>query len=213
MSNIDPTMTRTAAVPDGYMRNSLGHLVPKESVKPLDLLRDDLVMQIVGKAIDLQLTMQNFKAEVQDDIAAFVQLSAEQYDCHLGGDKGNVTLSSYDGNYKILRANADSIVFDEKLLVAKELIDQCIHRWAADSGPEIRALIEQAFQTDKQGKISTGRVLSLTKLAFDDAQWQQAMTAIRDSITVAGSKSYFRIYQRTGRDGTWEPVALDLAVL
>ena len=50
--------------------------------------------------------------------------------------KGNVTLTSYDGKYKIQRAIAEYLHFDERLQVAKELIDD---RYTPNSGnPDAR---------------------------------------------------------------------------
>lgn len=199
--------------PEGFMTNAQGHLVPVEKVKPIDKLRDDLVLSIVKKARDQQDELRKFKLEVESEIAALVSISAEQYECKLGGEKGNVTLTSYDGRYKVLRANSDNITFDERLLAAKELIDECIRRWSAGTSPEIRALIQGAFQTDKAGKINTGRVLSLNKLDIQDEQWLAAMDAIRDSVTVHSSKLYFRIYKRIGNSKKWAPIPLDIAAL
>lgn len=200
-----------STVPEGYMRNAQGHLVPREMVKPIDLARDDLVRSIVQGALELQPVLTAFKTAVMGDIAAFVEMSAEQYGAKVGGAKGNVTLVSFDGRYKILRANADHLMFDERLIAAKDLIDSCVSRWTEGARAEVKALIDHAFQADKTGKISTARVLGLTKLNIDDAVWQQAMRAIRDSIQIAGSKLYVRIYERIGDSEDWRQISLDLA--
>jgi hypothetical protein len=201
-----------SAIPEGYLKNQSGHLVPKELVSEIDLVRDDLVLEIVEKAQDLRAKMVSFKQEVFDDIAAFIELSGEKYNLHIGGNKGNVTLLSFDGRYKIQRTIAEHMVFDERLQVAKELIDQCIHSWSEGSSANIRALIEHAFQVDKQGKISTARVLGLRRLDINDGAWVNAMDAISDSMQITGTKAYVRIYKRVG-ENAWQPIALDLAAL
>ncbi len=66
-----------------------------------------------------QQSLRDFKALVFGDIAAFVQLSAEQYEVNIGGAKGNLTLFSFDGKYKVVRQCQDSIRFDERLQAAK----------------------------------------------------------------------------------------------
>src|SRR5690606_7157805 len=118
---------------DQYKTNGQGHLVPIETIAQIDLARDELVMEIVAKAKALQQDMRKFKEQMMDDIAAFVSLSAEKYGANIGGKKGNITLSSYDGKYRVSRRIADSITFDERLHVAKELIDKCILRWSEGS--------------------------------------------------------------------------------
>lgn len=198
---------------DQFRRNAKGHLVPVDQIKDIDRLRDDLVQEVIGKVTALQEEMRRVKAQISTEVEAFLELSAREYDTNYGGKKGNVTLSSFDGQYRIVRAVADHLAFDERLQVAKELIDQCIHEWTAGSSSEVQALVEHAFQTDSAGKISTARVLGLRSLNIKNEKWQQAMQAIMDSIQVTGSKSYLRFYERQGEDGAYRQISLDVAAL
>ena len=203
----------TAPIPVGYMINNQGHLVPDDIVKPIDRQRHEIVAEIIKKALVLQDQIKVFKHNCLGDLQAFIDLSAEHYDTKMGGMKGNVTLTSYDGKYKIQRAVGEYITFDERLQVAKELIDKCIHRWSQGARSEIRVLVQDAFQTDKQGKINTSRVLGLKRLDIKDEEWQQAMQAITDSIQIISSKTYVRLYERMGDSDSWQPIPLDIAAL
>lgn len=196
-----------------YRTNALGHLVPTESIKPIDLLRDDTVTRLISKAKEAQTVLRGFKSETLSDIAAFLDISAAQYNTKLGGKKGNLSLTSFDGKYKVLLAVSDSIFFDERIHIAKSLIDECIHAWTADSNHQIRALIDHAFQTDKEGKINTGRVFSLMRLKIDDKKWNKAMEALKDSIQLKGSSQYLRFYERVGNTDQYDQLSLDLAGL
>jgi len=200
------------AIPEGFMQDAQGRLVPLKMVKDVDKTRDALVREIVGRAIALRLAMKGFRDDAMGDLAAFAELSAEQYGAKVGGNKGNLTLTSYDGAYKIQRQVSETLVFDERLQAAKALIDECITEWTEGSRDEIRALINDAFQVDKEGRINTGRVLSLRRLKIDDERWHRAMQAVSDSLQVAGSKAYIRVYARR-EDGKYEAIALDLAAL
>lgn len=205
-------MSNENAIPPGYMRNGMGHLVPSDLVSEIDKTRNSLVMEIVSKANDLRDLMKDFKDEAFGDIQAFIELSAEKYGAKLGGNKGNVTLYSFDGRYQLKLSQADVKIFDERLHAAKELVDSCIHRWTEGSRAEIKALVEHAFQTDKEGKISIGRIYTLMQLDIDDEEWQRAMQALRDSMQVVSTKAYLRIYQRNN-DGKYEQMPLDIAGL
>lgn len=198
-------------IPDGYRQAADGTLVPIAKIKPIDLARDALVQEIVEKARDLNGIMTDFKNDTLADIAAFVQLSAEQYGAKLGGEKGNVTLYSFDGKYKIQRAMSENIVFDERLQAAKALIDACINKWSEGINDNIHVLVNDAFRVDKEGKISTGRVLGLRRLNIVDNEWQAAMNAISESLQVIGTKAYIRIYERNGEGDKYVPLSLDLA--
>ena len=206
-------MTTKPEIPAGYWQDAKGNLVPEAMIKPIDRARNDLTHELAAAAAAMQGALRELKTRVFDDINAFVNLSAEQYGVNWGGKKGNVTLYSFDGKYKIQVAVADRLVFDERLQAAKELIDQCIHAWAQDSRDEIKALINDAFQTDKEGRINTGRVLGLRRLDIRDSRWLMAMTAISESAQVVGSKEYVRFYERVGNSDQYVPVNLSIAAV
>ena len=197
------------------MRDSAGRLVPLELIKPIDLERDKLVREIVAAAQALNAAMRQFKGKTFGDIGAFVELSLEQYGIvsQRGKGKGNVTLSSFDGRYKVQHAVAEYIRFDERLIAAKQLIDECISEWSSDARPEIHALIGSAFQVDKAGNINTARVLALRRVAIDDERWQTAMRAIGEAIQVVGSKAYVRVYERIGDSDQYRAIPLDVAAV
>lgn len=198
-------------VPEGYKEDAKGNLVPIAKIKDIDLARDDLVHEIVQEATELHVLLADFKNHVFGNIAAFVQMSGEQYGAKLGGHKGNVTLTSYDGRYKIQRAYAETLVFDERLQAAKALIDECINRWTDGVNDNIRVLVNGAFEVDKEGNINTTKVLSLRQYKIDDVEWKKAMDAISESLRVAGTKAYVRIYKRVGDSDEYVPISLDLA--
>jgi hypothetical protein len=207
---LTPEKPAAAPAPAGYMQDGAGRLVPLETIKPIDLERDKLVLELVAHAKALSQQIRAFKTQAFGDIDAFCDLSAEMYGVKRGGNKGNVCLFSFDQKYKVLRAIAEYISFDERLQTAKVLVDECIHEWAADSRPELQALINQAFQVDKAGKINTGRVLALRRLEIDDPRWQLAMKAISEAVQVIGSKTYVRVFERIS-SGEYVPIALDVA--
>ena len=101
------------------MQDAQGRLVPEGSVKEVDKARDSLVREIAGRAMALQKVMAAFRDDVMGDVAAFVSLSAEQYGAKVGGNKGNLTLTSYDGRFKVQRQVSETLVFDERLQAAK----------------------------------------------------------------------------------------------
>lgn len=203
-------MSNDLEVPHGFKQDAKGRLIPVAQIKAIEIERDDLTQALIEQAKVMQAQMKVFKQQAFADVAAFVQLSAEQYDIQIGGNKGNITLMSFNGQYKIVRQNQDSIRFDERLSAAKALIDECIQSWSEGSSNYIKILVNDAFQVDKEGKISTGRVLGLRRHDIPDERWQKAMQAISDSIMVTDSKNYIRFYERDN-NGKYQPISLDFA--
>lgn len=197
-----------------YMKNAQGHLVPIDKIKPVDLERDALVNELVSRAKNIRTLLTNFKGRAFADIGAFVQLSAEQYGAKVGGKKGNVQLLTFDGRLKVQLAVQDNISFDERLIAAKQLIDECLRDWTERAGvAELQVVVSETFRVDRAGNIRTAAVLALRRYDIKDARWLRAMDAISDALQVTGTSSYIRVYERIGDSEQWSPISLDLAVV
>lgn len=194
-----------------YMFDAKGGLKPVDLIKPADKLIDEQVRKIFGFALALSEQVARFKGHTFDDLGDLDAMLAQEYGVKLGGAKGNKTYLTHDGLYKIEIRVSDLMTFGPELQVAKTLIDECLNEWAADSRPEIRAIVTRAFNTDKEGQINRSEIFMLLRLEIDDARWQEAMRAIRDAIRVIGSKTYMRFSKRAAFDAAWETITIDLA--
>ena len=200
-------------VPEGMRVNAEGHFVPETSIREQDLLRDQLVMELVPSAISLSQAMAAYKAKALAEISDLIEIAAERYGAKLGGKKGNVSLVSFDGRYKIQRAYREVVAFTEEIEAAKALIDSCIVRWSEGANDNIRAVVSQAFRKNRNGEISTGKVLDLMRMEIDDEEWNRAMEALRDALKSNGTAVYIRVYERIGTTDQYKPISLDIASL
>ncbi len=196
-----------------YMEDAHGRQVPVSMIKKFDLKRHDLVCSIMQRAFAERERLAEFKQQVWEEIQSFVDESAKDSGAKkLGGKKGNITLTSFDGRYKLIVAVNDGILFNEKLQIAKQLIDECIGKWSKNARPELKVLVDDAFNVGKNGLVSTGKVLGLRRLNITDATWRRAMDAITESIQVVSSKTYMRFYERQD-DESYKQIPLDVASL
>ena len=194
-----------------HMESSQGHLVPVDRVDPVDKLRDDTVREIVCRAKELSGSLRDERAKMLDSVAAMVAIAGEEYGAKIGGEKGNVTLHSFDGKMKVQRAMQDRITFDERLQAARALINECLRDWSEGANANLRAIVDAAWETDKDGNVSTSRILGLRAIkGMDDARWEQAMKALTDSMQVVYSKSFIRVYEKD-QHGEFQPIPLDIA--
>lgn len=194
-----------------YMRDVKGALMPLDLVRAQDQLMDETVRKIAGFGIALSEQLRRFKQHTFDDIGAMDAILEQEYGAASGGAKGNKTLTTFDGLFKVQVQVSDRIAFGPELQVAKSLIDECLNEWSAGSRPEIRAIVTRAFNTDKEGKINRAEIFMLLRLEIEDPRWREAMRAIRDAMHIEGSQTYVRLYRRDSADAPWQPVTLDLA--
>lgn len=194
-----------------YMADAKGSLVPVEAIKPADRLEDEVVRKIMVFASSLSDQISRFRGHTMTDLGEFDALLQQEYNATKGGPKGNRTYQTFDGLKKVTIQIADFVDFGPQLQVAKRLLDECLTEWAADSRPEIRAVITRAFNTDKEGKVNRSEIFMLLRLDIEDPRWQDAMRAIREAMRITGSKEYVRFYERASITDGWRAVTIDMA--
>ena len=197
---------------EGFMTNSKGHLVPVELVSDYDKAKDELIRTMTSKASVIQKNLKDFKLNSLGDLYAFMELAFEKYGAKKRELK-NFSLTSFDGSLRIEITVADFLTFDEQLQAAKSLVDECLIEWTKNADSKIISLVNQAFEVDKEGSISPAKVLPLLRLKIDDERWDQAMKAVKESLTIQYSKKYIRFKKRVGIEGKWEPIPLNIADL
>lgn len=207
------------SIPDGrreidgniYMGDGRGGWQPLETIKPQHMLEDETVRKIVSYGLPLSEQVKRFKAHTFDDIGAFEAILAQEYDARIGGKKGNKTLMSVDQLYKVEVRVSDRIDFGPELQTAKQLFDECLNEWSAEARAELRGLVTDAFNTDKQGQINRALIFMLLRRDSTDPRWKRGQDAIRDAMRTVGSKTYVRCWHRAAHDVPWEPITIDLA--
>lgn len=200
----------TNPIPEGFLQNAKGDLVKVENIKQVDLLRDELVKQIVAKAEPLAKNLKTFKDNTFSEINAFIEQSINEYGTTFKGKKGNIQLLTVDGKFKVEKAVQDRIAFDERLQAAKLLVDECLTEWSEGANTNLTIIVKDAFQVDKKGNIRVGSILSLRRYEISDERWKRAMQAISDAVQVLDSKTYIRLYERDD-NGVYRLIPLDIA--
>lgn len=203
-------MSDTNEVPEGYMKDGIGRLVPIERVSEIDKLKNQVASDLAQQAIAISKQLALFKRTALDDVRDLVQIAAEKYGSKIGGIKGNVSVVSYDGRYKITRTLSETVEFGLEVEAAKALFDEYIEH-ALDGAPAAAVeLIKIAFRTKRDGKLRTSELLRLLSYEIDHPLWHKACAALRDSMTSSGVTVYIRVYERIKDSDKYRPVPLDI---
>lgn len=124
-----------------YMPDAKGNLVPRDLVAAQTQLEDETVRKIMSHARDLSSQIGRFRGHTMTDLGELDALIAQEYGLTKGGPKGNRTYQTFDGCQKIEVRVSDFIDFGPELQVSKALVDECLTEWAAESRPEIQAIV------------------------------------------------------------------------
>ncbi|HCH3753739.1 TPA: DUF3164 family protein [Vibrio parahaemolyticus] len=202
-------------IPEGWKLDRKGRLVQESDIDAYDIEMDAFVMKHINKALEIQAMMREFKEEVYADCLAFQELVAEKYDTKIGGKKGGVSFTSFDGKKQIRICVQDRFIFGPELKVAEQLMKECANDWSENARSELKRIIHGLFETDKEGSISVKKVIDFRnqyKNVSEDTRWVKAMEAIDDAQKVVSSKSYLNFKERNGED-KYLNIPLDIAKL
>ena len=186
-----------------------GSKVPETYVDKVDKKRDALVERTIKKIENANLRLKQLKEKIEMEVDRFLDGIAEQY----GEDwKGNALLRNFDQSKEVQIKYGQTIGFDERLQVARQLIDRCIEKWSEGSDMKIRMLVNQAFKVDKKGQLDAKLILSLRQIKIKDNEWKQAMELIADSVKIENRRKYF-IFKRKDVNGEWQTISMNFSYL
>jgi len=191
-------------LPEGYRKNAQGHLVPEDIIPPLDKIRDDLVREGFKKAEETAAAVAAFRDWAADAARSYMGLAEQEYSVSLGGTKGNLTLTSYDGTKRWTLAVSDTLSLEsEEMALAMKLINECISKWSDGSNPGLVKLVMEAFRPGKNGQLSAAKVWPLLRYEIDDETWKKAMELVKKGARPDQTREYLRFHVRSS-DGSWQ---------
>ena len=195
----------------GNWIDAAGQSVPVEYIDPVRKQRDRVVEKQIRQAFLLQERMRKFKAGAQEGISKYVAWLVEKKGAKAISKGGNLQLTGFSGDKQILIKVNKLINFDERLTLAKELLDDCFERWAEGGNENLKVAVFAAFKVDQKGNLNVQQILGLRDWKIKDKTWDKAMDLITEAITITGTRKYLQFRTKADKDSEWETIRLDLA--
>ncbi|GAB5378998.1 MAG: hypothetical protein Alis3KO_00670 [Aliiglaciecola sp.] len=197
---------------NGFFEDEHGNLIRIDKIKDYDMLRDRLVRSMARDFAVVYDELAAAKAKAAKLFEHHVQQMASLYDVKLGGKKGNVSLTSFDKRLKVERTKQDRMTTNEHMVVATQLVDQCLEGWSKGSNKNLQAFVRKYFRTDNNGNYNIADLQRVKKLKLEtpDPLWEKAMEALDNAIEHDFTATYFRASFRDD-DGKYHPIPLDIA--
>ncbi len=126
-------------------------------------------------------------------------------------DKQSITLFSFDGKHKVSLSAPHNIVWNEKIGVAKKLIEEVVAEQYKDD-PFINALVKQLLNSQQGGKVNTYALSMFRKIENPDPRWAQAQKTIGEAQDVSQGKKYIRAYNKDQK-GAWKQIVVNFSAL
>jgi hypothetical protein len=176
--------------------------------KDYEQLRDETALKLVGKAVALADAIKDFKVEVFSDMSGLYELLKEYSNRHADG-KGNFTIESSDGTYKIEFTRQTLGSFDERADQAeKHIIDFVNSHFAGDEKTKefITGLLERS-----KGKFDVKQVQKLYAMeaSYTDPNWLEGIRLFKEAWKLSETKDYTRFFIKYKSE--WKAVNLNFS--
>ena len=195
---------------DGHWIDPQGNPVPAKYVDKVDKLRDRLVGKLTRRAGQISETLGKFRADAFADVEKYLSAVEEIYGVSARNPGGNKILADFSQTAKVEIKVNNVVGFDDRIVLAKGIIDECTKRWSVGGDDRVKLLVDYAFKVDKQGNLDRDLILGLRKLDIKDKNWRKAMEILSDSLRIVGTRAYIRFWKKN-EAGAWETLPLDIA--
>lgn len=199
-------------VVDGKFEDQHGNSIKLENIKKHELDSHKLVCGAIQACASMSDQISELRAGLESQFEDHIQNLFEQYEKKVGGKKGNVSLFSFDRRFKIERSRQDRETTNEHIIVAKQLVDDCVRDWSKGANKNLQSFVAKYFRTDADGNYNVSDLKRLRKLelAHPDDNWDKAMDALDNSIMFDTTATYFRAFYRD-ENGNYVQIPLDIA--
>lgn len=197
---------------NGNWIDAAGKTVPQKYIDSHTKARDKLVEALVGAAQTERKRLEKFGADANAKIQKFLEQLFSQ-EGFTPNKKGNYTLTNFSGDQQVCVKVHEFMEFDERITLAKRLIDECIEDWSEGADANLLALVNEAFRVRGKKGLDVKSVLGLKKIQVKDksGRWAKAMKLIDESLRTVASKSYLQFKVRPDPSAEWKTIRLDLA--
>ncbi|MFM8332615.1 MAG: DUF3164 family protein [Candidatus Methylumidiphilus sp.] len=199
----------------GYVILRDGRQKPISELTDFERRREEKLQVLAADGIDLYLRLADWAARFDDD---FDEMDAESgprvaKNARESG-KQSVSRALIDGSVKLERKRADMVGYDDdKMLAAKEIVDQCIKRFSGgEEDTELAQIAKIAFTKNDLGQYSRQGMMTLLRVQSQDAEWLDAMALIKKAEKKDGVAAYKLISIRD-KYGKWHPLPLNIAAV
>lgn len=109
-------------------------------------------------------------------------------------DKGYFSFRSFDGNIVVRLDRARDVVFNEKLDLAKELIDEAVREIAGETAGDLRTIVESAFKPrGKNRTLDRQRLSDICRMNVRNEKWKKAVELIKAAAEESARMDYLRV--------------------
>lgn len=193
-------------------KSATGAEIPSKFLRKVDKQRHEAAQRYYDKALKLQDQILKFKKELTEHCDKLQAAYMADYNVKLNENaRGGFTMSTLDKEIQIEFSVGSRMQFDDRIDAAKIRFFDYIDEVTSGTVPELRQIVETAFQTSR-GKLDPKKILQLLQLKIEHPTWKQATDLLTQSMSSNITKRYITIRKKDA-EGKYENVVLDFNAL
>jgi Protein of unknown function (DUF3164) len=182
---------------EAFWTDEKGIQIPFNRTTKLERAKEKSAIKLAGMALKIQEGLLEFKKQCIEACEKAYQADLKE---GKAPSKGGYTLFNFDKSIKVERSLNENITFDENLIgAAKEKFDEFLQAGTEGVDEMVRALIMDAFSSNKKGKLDSKKIMGL--LSYKERisekkypHYHEAIKLIEQSIRRPDSRIYYRIW-------------------
>ena len=174
-------------------KDARGREVPAAYVPAYDKAKDAAAQAIYESWKKEEAALARLWRQTTARIGKIRELAARRDRVALG-KKGNFSFRSFDGKIEIRHDFARNVMFDERLSLAKELIDKAVEEMSETADSDLRELAAAAFRPrGKNRQLDRSRLHDICRMNIRNANWMKAVELIKAAEVENGRREYLRV--------------------
>ena len=188
-----------------------GNEIPLKYLNDIDLRKHYVTERVTESAVDMHEKMKDFKEEVLDLTDDLLSIRRDADDLN-PTSKGGQTIYTLDKQYKITIKSGSKTIYDTDIMAqAEEAFNKFIQK-KMDEGADTDVIqILQASLKKRDGDYDPRKLANLHKLKIKDEDFRRGLELSEKARDSNRTKRYMEIERRTGREGSYETVLLNVA--
>lgn len=181
--------------------------------KEYEIHRDGTISELMYQANELADILSKFKNKVH--LIMDEQASAlGEYGKIPTHSKGGFSISSKDGQKRIIRRRDTDPVWDERANKAVELIKDFLSDTVKKRDAKLHEILMGFLERNDKGDLEYAKVMSLIQYenSFDNPRWREGLQLIRESYSLS-FKAYGYEFKTKNSAGKWETLTLNFSSL
>jgi|JFJP01.1.fsa_nt_gi hypothetical protein len=192
------------------LTDAQGRVCPIGIYTEVQIARDRLVKQSIAEAKKRANEQQLYHQDMIASISEFFRLSAEEHHAKPLGEESGVDMVSIDGLMRIKLVRAKSATANEKLMIAKAMLEELVAKRGANIEPFFKTLVFAAFETSATGQMRLDKVIELRGMKCEYPEWRSIKEALDAAIEYVFKKRYVVFYERESAKDSWKQIPLNL---